>query len=110
MGDFLRFNHWTPYKWDSKVTYQYMMRRVAYLDDSGSLVETSACDELQDQATRKPPSSAFCCGFGACNMTKEEYFDYAYSVMSHTQVVNFAPKRAGAAAPKQIVGAPVQES
>jgi len=49
----------------SEISYQYWVRRVAYLDESGNLVKTPAYDELKRLSTQ-PQTYPPCCGCTMC--------------------------------------------
>jgi len=54
-GDFMRVSFKHVFDPTSEIVYQYMARRVAYLDETGQLVKTPAYDELRRQTLAPHP-------------------------------------------------------
>lgn len=94
-GDWVRLTWEDPWDVSSPLTYQYMVRRVAYLDGTGRLVKTAAYEKLLHAATAPPPYPTTCCGYGYCNLTPEQFPQAAFSVINHQQAVLLAPPPPG---------------
>lgn len=56
----------------SKPFFQYLVRRVAYMDEAGRLQKTDAYDELLSR-TQKPNVPGACCNYGLCNIPVDQY-------------------------------------
>mmetsp|Transcript_42008 Transcript_42008/g.110883 ORF Transcript_42008/g.110883 Transcript_42008/m.110883 type:complete len:357 (-) Transcript_42008:131-1201(-) len=91
LGDLMRINHESPYSADAEVNYQYMARRVAYLDEDGKLVKTQAYEELRRQASAPNPHPPTCCGYGFCGLKKELLPEAVHSFQNRKQHVVYAP-------------------
>lgn len=83
---------------NSGVSYQYRLRRIAYLDDAGSLVKTNPYEELKQAATMPLTSGPCCCGYCWCGSAEARAFMHLPHMPLHT-VVKFAPPPPGARPP-----------
>jgi len=84
-----------PYFCDNdKLTYSYFPRKVAILDDNGSVQKNPLhYNELQTHATNKPGNCCeTCCYTCACCMNGTERFDFQTSNISNLQYYEPAPE------------------
>jgi len=67
-GDMMRLSFFDATDPATKPAYQYLVRRVAYLNEDGELVKTKAYDELKRRATMEdfPITCRCCCGCCEC--------------------------------------------
>lgn len=75
LGDMMRIDWRSPYDTSSEIAFQYRVRRVAYLDNNGKLVKTSAYDDLLGRAQAEPNTHGYCCGYCTCNLSPSEFAD-----------------------------------
>jgi hypothetical protein len=71
-GDMVRVNYSSPYDPSSWIGYQYRVRCVARLDESGTLVKTAAYDEMLRLAEASNPYRGCCCNYCLCNLSYKE--------------------------------------
>lgn len=74
----------------SGLNYQYRVRRVAYLDDEGRLVKTTAYEDLKRVATMPLDGGPSCCGCCWCMSDEGRALKNWPQLPSHT-VVKYAP-------------------
>jgi len=87
----LNFNKLVPVLTDENITYQYRVRRVAYLD-GGSLVKTKAWDEFLELAKRPLTHEPCCCGQCWC-ISESERALRNFPMMPTENLVIFAPSQ-----------------
>jgi len=75
----------------SELKYQYLMRRIAYLDGQGKLVKTDAYSELMEK-TSLPGVQGCCCNYGLCNIPVDKY-PQIWQPESNVVLLEFAPPR-----------------
>jgi hypothetical protein len=80
---------------NSKTTYQYRLRRIAYLDDAGNLVKTPAYEEIRKAASEPLKYPPCCCGYCFCRSQEQLAFKNFPMLPSHT-VIQYAPPPPGA--------------
>jgi len=88
-GDFMRLSWEKPFDASSDLVYQYMARRVAVLGETG-LVKTKAYEKLLEENNIALPYANTCCGYGNCNLSKEEFLKN-FKAQNHRQQILFAP-------------------
>jgi len=81
----------------SGLTYQYLVRRVAYMDGSGNLIKTKAYEELKRRALMPEPErkrgrycSCTCCGY-TCPWPSEAEVPGMLTPLSDEQMFQVAP-------------------
>eukprot|EP00928_Gymnodinium_smaydae_P004412 TRINITY_DN11503_c1_g4_i1.p1 TRINITY_DN11503_c1_g4~~TRINITY_DN11503_c1_g4_i1.p1 ORF type:complete len:326 (-),score=45.68 TRINITY_DN11503_c1_g4_i1:121-1098(-) len=85
-GDMMRVNYENPLDPRSRIKYQYIVRRVAILDDSGKLVKTRGYDQLLQQASKQPAHRGVCCDYCLFNLTADQVADCASDLNTHTAI------------------------
>jgi len=80
----------------SEVTYQYRVRKIAYLSEDGTLVKTSAYNDLLEAATMPLEPSPCCFGQYWCVSDEQRAYKNMPQLPSQT-VVKYAPPPPGAA-------------
>jgi len=81
--------------YNSEIVYQYRVRKIAYLDDAGNLVKTSAYEDLKERATMPlPPRCKPCFGYCWCMDDESRAFKNLPEVSTHT-VIKYAPPAPG---------------
>lgn len=94
-GDMMRLSTVEDAVPNSKPTYQYRLRKIAYLDPDGSLVKTEAYDDLKRLASEPMKYPPCCCGYCFCRSQEELSFRSLPVLSSHT-VISYAPPAPGA--------------
>ena len=94
----MRLNFRDTYDSTSELTYQYMMPRVAYMDEDGTLVKTAAFERLRAQMKMDLPHSNVCCGLGNCNLTAQQFLDN-FVAQNRMQEVIYSPVPPGVTLP-----------
>lgn len=85
-GDYMRLTWTSPLDNASPLAYQYIARRVAHMKGS-DLVKTSAYQRYMEQTALH--RDTLCCGYGACNMSPQQYLD-SFAAQNPKQLVIFA--------------------
>ncbi|CAE8592489.1 unnamed protein product [Polarella glacialis] len=88
-GDWMRCTFQDPYDSTSPLTYQYMARRVAYMDADGTLVKTAAYEKFVVDEKMDLPHPNTCCNYGNCNLQPQQYLDN-FSAQNRRQMVIYA--------------------
>ena len=89
-ADMIRISFNNPSDPASGVNYQYLVRRVAYMQN-GKLMKTKAYDELLRRATMPDTIGGCCGGYYNCSPVGENYIFDAYEPLSDDQVLLFPP-------------------
>jgi len=98
-GEMMRLSFKDQMDTNSELTFQYRVRRVAYLDEAGSLVKTEAYDELAALVALPQRPQGCCCGYCLCNLSEEQRAWRNFPMMNDEVVVKYAPPRPGACVP-----------
>ena len=89
-GDMIRMGFRNNSDPTSGVTYQYLVRRVAYMQN-GKLIKTKNYDELRRRATMPDTIGGCCGGYYNCSAVGANYIFDAYEPLSDEQVLLFPP-------------------
>lgn len=88
-------NSTAPVMENANVTYQYIVRKIAYLDGDGKLVKTPAYDELRERADMPLKHEPCCCQLCFC-LTPEQQALKNFPMMPTETMVLYAPPPPGA--------------
>ncbi|KAG8457536.1 hypothetical protein KFE25_004172 [Diacronema lutheri] len=93
-GDFMRITWKDPTDPSSGLAYQYLWKKIAWLDGAGRLVKSKRYDGVLQQAQMAMPAgSTPWCGFFNCCLTKQQRMNQ-YLPLSNLQYVVVPPRTA----------------
>jgi len=94
-GDMMRMAFHDNTDPSSGLAYQYLVRRVAYTDETGNLIKTKAYEELKRRALMSEPererSWCTCCGL-TCPRPSEEEIPGMFTPLADQQMFQVAPR------------------
>lgn len=92
-GEMMRLSYAEELNPLSDLTYQYRLRRVAYLNDKGKLVKTASYNALLTAATAEQPQTGLCYGQGycLCCLSDDKLALNNFTQLDDSVVVTYAP-------------------
>ena len=88
-GDICKIHFQDSKDSSSPITYQYIIKRVAYLNENHKVVKTEVFDEYLQDCLKSPNKEPCCCGYSAINLSNKEIIDQ-YSCENSNQYVIYS--------------------